>query len=125
MRYATGDQVVTWGNTQIPQIQITQPIATDAPEVAIPSVESVKSTVIPPCPENANRIVFAADVAESGANFELFSMNPDGSDIIKVTDHPGSDEYPSCHLNAVESRFLPMSTKRTIKYLSSTQTAQV
>lgn len=61
---------------------------------------SPHSIFAPSWSRDGRKIVFSQlgpidiSVGPSDANFEIFAMNADGSDIIQLTDYPGPDLYP-------------------------------
>jgi len=64
-----------------------EPVTPTAPSTIPQAPES--------CPGHENRIVFTKNLRNGGANFEIFSMNSDGSDVIHFTDRPGRwDGWP-------------------------------
>lgn len=60
------------------------------------STTATDTEEITACHENADRVVFARNIfgAGEGANFEVFSALPDGSELAQLTDHSTYDGYP-------------------------------
>jgi len=69
--------------------------STTTPEPKIPTKQPTAPPPPESCPGHENRIVFTKNLRNGSANFEIFSMNPDGSDVIQLTDHPSRwDGWP-------------------------------
>lgn len=85
------------GVTQTQVDENAHAVATNIPAIDTPIVDPDVAAERLSCPENAESIVFARDIAEPGEghNFEVFSIKPDGSGEIQLTDHNGYDGYPS------------------------------
>ena len=73
---------------------VDTPAVGEEPDSGVPA-ESVEAGQMPgkdACALNQGRILFAADTSETGHNFDLFTVTPDGSGLVQITDESQLEE---------------------------------
>jgi Tol biopolymer transport system component len=60
--------------------------------VTLASVMSTQTSMSPEVPRGNGRIAFAANV---DGNWEIYTINPDGSDLLQLTDNTEYDRFPA------------------------------